>query len=222
MKAPYRPNPSVLKALSSVDFVAVIGPSAAGKTTLIERALEQNENLHLVRVTTSRAPRPDERDGIDYHFRSQQEMQEQLAAGTFVQVAPTVFDDLYATSPSEYSPSGVAVMAVIADAMPTFLSLPFKRVRQIFILPPNWEVWHARISERHFTHEQLTKRMKEAHASLLYALSTHDISFIVNDSLDQASDDFYRFTLGAYASDPHGGKTLARKLLERLERSEFL
>lgn len=222
MKATYQPNPSVLKALTLVDFVAVIGPTAAGKTTLIERAIEQNKNVHLVRVTTSRAPRPGERDGVDYHFRTQKEMQEGLAAGTFVQVAPTVFDDLYATTSSDYSVSGISIMAVIADAMPTFLSLPFKRVRQIFILPPSWEVWQARIGERSFAHEQLQKRMKEAHASLLYALSARDISFVINDDIARASEDFHGFILGRHISDPHDGKTLARKLLEQLEKSVSL
>ena len=115
----YTPRPEVLRRLSSVHFVAVIGPTAVGKTTLMDRVIAADPSVHMVLTTTSRPPRPGEQNGIDYHFRTKTAMQQQIAAGEFVQVAPSVLGDLYATLPEEYATTGIAVMAVIADALPS-------------------------------------------------------------------------------------------------------
>lgn len=214
----YHPNSSVLKGLSCVDFVAVIGPTAVGKTTLIEQAMKRDAQVHLVRVTTSRAPRPGEQDGKDYHFRTKAEMQKQIQAGAFVQVAPAVFDDIYATSPEDYSSTGISIMAVIADAMPTFLALPFRRIRQIFILPPSWDAWQERLSTRQFTPEKLRARLKEAETSLRYALEAPDVIFVVNDNMAIAVKAFTASLQDASSDAAGEGKKLASELLEHLKR----
>lgn len=69
---PYRPSPETLERVKGVDFIAVIGPTAVGKSTLIEAAIAEDPSLHLVVTTTSREPRPGEQDGVHMHFRSQQ------------------------------------------------------------------------------------------------------------------------------------------------------
>lgn len=218
----YKPNSIVLEGLSNVDFVAVVGPTAVGKTTLIEEAMKQDARLHLVRVTTSRIPRPDEEDGKDYHFRTKSEMEKQIQAGAFVQVAPTVFGDLYATRPEDYSNNGLSLMAVIADAMPTFLALPFRRIRQIFILPPSWAVWQERLNTRQFTPEKLKARMKEAETSLEYALKTPDLVFVVNDNMAIAVKALNACLQDESNNKAEEGKELASKLLKHLKRQYLL
>ena len=124
--ADYQASPEVLRRLPRVDFVAVIGPTAAGKTALIDAVGRRNTAVHTIMVTTSRPPRSGEQNEIDFHFRALEEMQERAARGEYVQVAPRVLGPMYATAPEDYVTEGLSIMPVIADAMPSFLALPFK------------------------------------------------------------------------------------------------
>src|SRR5207244_11190080 len=49
-------------------FLVVAGPSGAGKGTIVRRLLERDPHLWLSTSVTTRAPRPGERDGVDYRF----------------------------------------------------------------------------------------------------------------------------------------------------------
>src|SRR5690349_300317 len=95
MEFAYQPALSVLERLKQVDFVAVVGPTAVGKTSAIKAAIQKWPQIHMVPNTTSRAPRAGEQQGVDYYFRTQQEMEERIARGEYVQVAPQLFGYLY-------------------------------------------------------------------------------------------------------------------------------
>lgn len=213
----YRPNPNVLAQLKAVDFVAVIGPTAAGKTTLINAVMAGDRRVHQVTVTTSRAPRPGEQNDKDYHFRDETVMREQMVQGEFVQVAPSMLGALYATLPQDYATDGMAIMAVIVGAMPDFLRLPFKRLRQIFVLPPDWETWQKRIQAHGFTDEQLVMRLAEARMSLAYAVSCPDVLFVRNADLAAAVQECKRILTG---QEPvlqlEEGQKAAKELLVKL------
>jgi guanylate kinase len=213
----YKPNRAALAHLSSVDFVAIVGPTAAGKTTLIRTAMAANSQVQQVLVTTSRDPRPGEQDGVDYSFRSQVEMHDRMKRGEFVQVAPSILGALYATLPEAYAKDGFSVMAVIVQAIPDFLALPFKRMRQIYILPPSWDVWKRRIDSHNFTPKQLEKRLAEAKISLTYAAVSEDVLYVKNDDLALASAEFSRIIMGQKpAVSRLEGQMFAQNLLPNL------
>lgn len=217
----YKPGEAALAHLQEVDFVAVIGPTAAGKTTLLEGAIARDPSIHLMLSTTSRPRRPGEQDGVDYHFLSEEEMRERIRRREFLSVAPRVFGDIYATAPEDYATTGVAAAAIIAEAMPGFLALPFGRLRQVFVLPPDWETWQSRIRAHGFTPEQIAKRMDEAGKSLLYAQTTPDLIFIINDDQEQATKDMLDKLLGgAPRTSAATGRSLAAALYGRLQGSE--
>ena len=130
---PYTPAPHVLDRLRQVDFVAVIGPTSVGKTTIINAAMAREPLLSLVLNNTTRPPRPGEREGVDYLFRTREAMEARIAKGEYVQVAPSVLGELYATAPEGYRTDGVALMAVLAEAMPHFGPCPLK-VCAVFLL----------------------------------------------------------------------------------------
>ena len=69
-------------------LLLVSGPAGTGKTTLCDRLLNDfGPRLQRVITSTTRAPREGESDGVDYHFLSEPEFQEKLAAGEFYEYA---------------------------------------------------------------------------------------------------------------------------------------
>ncbi len=218
----YQPGPQVLERLKQVNFVAVVGPTAAGKTLTIWQAARQWPEIHLVPNTTSRSPRPGERDGVDYFFRTQEEMEARIARQEYVQVAPNLFGYLYATEPEGYSTEGVAVLAVLAEAVPIFRTLPFKSMKTIFMTPPSWEIWQQRLRSHSFTLDQLKARIHEATDSLKFGLEDTNTLFLVNDSVGLAAEDFATLALGKpmpdrLVADQDRARQIVRSLLERFE-----
>src|SRR6185503_3631852 len=78
----------------------VSAPSGAGKTTLVERLVEQTPNLKMSRSYTSRRAREGEVDGVDYNFVTRERFEAMAAAGDFLEWAD-VFGNLYGTSASD-------------------------------------------------------------------------------------------------------------------------
>jgi guanylate kinase len=74
----------------------VSAPSGAGKTTLVERLVEQTPHLRMSRSYTSRAARPGEIDGVDYNFLTRARFEAMAAGGEFLEWAD-VFGNLYGT-----------------------------------------------------------------------------------------------------------------------------
>lgn len=80
-----------------MNLFVISGPSGAGKTSLVS-ALSRFDNTLVRPVThTTRQPRPGERDGVDYHFRTKAQFMEMVAAGGFVEHAE-VHGNMYGTS----------------------------------------------------------------------------------------------------------------------------
>ena len=116
----------------------ITGPSGVGKGTLIGRLRERIPELELSVSATTRAPRPGERDGIDYHFLSESEFDRRVAAGDFVEHA-SYAGKRYGTLRSELERR-------TADGAPVVLEIEVQGARQvrlaladavlIFIEPP--------------------------------------------------------------------------------------
>ena len=74
-------------------LLLISAPSGAGKTTVSQGLLGANPRLRRVTTCTSRAPRPGERDGVDYHFLTRAEFERRIEAGEFLEHAD-VYGDL--------------------------------------------------------------------------------------------------------------------------------
>jgi len=220
----YRPAAHVVDRLRQVNFVAVVGPTAVGKTTLINAAIQHEPSIHLVLNNTTRPRRPGERDGVDYLFQTRAAMEARIAKGEYVQVAPSVLGELYATAPEGYSTDGVAVMAVLAEAVPLFRALPFQSMTSLFVIPPDWATWQQRLEQHGFAPEQRQKRLAEAERSLQFALSDHETRIVINENLDKAAEDFVSVALGRpldarQQADQARARHIIGDLLEQLHQT---
>lgn len=214
---PYRPSPQALRRLRHVDFVAVVGPSAAGKTTLIREATRLEPSLRLVLNNTSRPRRPDEVDGVDYRFQTRAEMLRRIDCGDYAQVAPATFGDVYATAADDYPTEGVALLPVLADAIADFQGLPFRSLRTVFIVPPDAATWRSRLAVRGFDAQQLAGRLAEARRSLEYARDEVGLHFVVNDDLTTATANFIALVTGrADPATARRGKARALAVVQEL------
>jgi guanylate kinase len=153
-------------------------------------------------------------------------MEARIAKGEYVQVAPSILGELYATAPEGYATEGVSVMAVLAEAMPLFRALPFKSIGSIFVVPPDWETWQHRLEHHGFTPEQRKKRLSEARRSLQFALEDGATQLILNKDVAQATDDFVTLALGQpltsrLQTDQAKARAVVRDLIEKLGKAKL-
>jgi guanylate kinase len=125
----------------------VSAPSGTGKTTVVERLVRVTDRLKLSRSYTSRAPRGDEADGVDYNFVSRSTFERMIAGGEFLEHAD-VFGNWYGTHAGDTTrclESGDDVVLVIdvqGARKVRAAGLPHVAV---FVLPPSYEAIQKRL-----------------------------------------------------------------------------
>lgn len=180
----YKPNQNVVEAAKKIRILAFVGPSAVGKTTLMEAAVEIIPDLTMVGGVTSRPQRPGE-STKEFEFVSREEVVSGINKGAYVQVAITPAGDLYATRLEDYDINKVGAMAVLSSVINQFRAL-FGEVTVAAVTPPSFAIWMERFNERNKAKADNQKRLAEAKTSLEFVLNDSDIHFILNDDLNEA------------------------------------
>ena len=209
--ANYRPNPEVIAQLSKVTLIMTLGPSGVGKTTLMRAS-----GLSMVLGDCSRAPRPNEKNGVDYWFRSFDEMLADVRAGKYVQISPGAGGDLKGTRASSFPSEGVATFAVMAVAIPAFRSLPFAKTETAVIVPPSFEAWTERLGMQQSDPAERASRLQEARTSLEFALNDPQAKFILNDSIEAGAERLRQIASGQEPSESERAKAIIADLLHQI------
>ncbi len=128
----------------------ITGPSGVGKGTLIRGLMERLPQLELSVSATTRAPRPGERDGVDYHFLARGEFDRRVASCEFVEHADYAGRS-YGTLRSELEQR-------LAHGVPVVLEIEVQGARQVraampdavqvFIAPPSLQALRTRLIGR--------------------------------------------------------------------------
>jgi len=171
--------------------LVVTGPSGVGKGTLIRTLRERVPGLELSVSATTRAPRPGEREGVDYYFLSEREFERRLAAGEFLEHAEYA-GNRYGTLSSEID------RARAAGARALVLEIEVQGARQVrealpaavqvFIAPPSEEALRTRLVGRGSDEpEQIERRLAVAREEL--AARDEFKHVIVNDRLEEAVEE---------------------------------
>jgi guanylate kinase len=168
----------------------ITGPSGVGKGTLISRLLERMPELELSVSATTRPPRPGEREGVEYHFESEEDFDRMIREGRLLEHA-VYSGNRYGTPRSEVEPRLAAGRSVvleievqgarqIREAMPEAV--------QVFIAPPSPAALRKRLEGRGTDQpEAIERRLAAAEDEL--AARTEFAHVIVNDDLDRATED---------------------------------
>ncbi len=163
----------------------VSAPSGTGKTTVVERLVKVTDRLKLSRSYTSRAPRKDEADGVDYNFVSRERFEAMLTNGEFLEYAD-VFGNFYGTHAGDTArclESGHDVVLVI-DVQGA------RKVRKtglphvaIFVLPPSYDVLEKRLRGRSKDSDEAMHRRLQVARDEVSAFKEYDY-VVLNDDLD--------------------------------------
>jgi guanylate kinase len=167
--------------------LVITGPSGVGKGTLIRGLMERLPSLELSVSATTRAPRPGEQDGVDYHFLSGEEFAERVARGDFVEHADYAGRS-YGTLRSELEDrvrAGVPVVLEIEVQGARQVRAAMPEAVQVFIAPPSLEALRTRLIGRGTDDTaEVERRLRVAEQEL--AAQPEFSHVVVNDRLDDA------------------------------------
>ncbi len=164
-------------------------PSGAGKTTIVRYLLEQNLNLAFSVSATSRAPRINEKDGVDYYFLNQASFMQKVEDHQFLEWEEVYAGTCYGTLKSEVerlTSSGLNVLFDV-DVKGGINIKKFygKRALSVFVQPPSIEELKSRLEKRATdTPEVIEKRVAKAAYELSFAPEFDYV--LINDDLEKA------------------------------------
>jgi guanylate kinase len=168
----------------------VSGPSGSGKSTLIRELRQKVPGLGYSISHTSRPPRGQEKNGVEYHFVSKESFQKMVENGEFVEWAE-VYQDLYGTSVSGLRSQITMGLDVIMDIDvqgARNIKDHFKDAILIYVLPPSLEILEKRLRERGTDDEKAIRtRLKKAGKEIKNCVSYDYLLF--NDQLDQTVEE---------------------------------
>ena len=168
----------------------ITGPSGVGKGTLIRGLMERlggRDQLQLSVSATTRAPRPGEQDGVDYHFLSREEFDRRVAEGAFVEHADYAGRS-YGTLRSELEDrvrEGVPVVLEIEVQGARQVRAAMPEAVQVFIAPPSLAALRTRLIGRGTDDtDEVERRLRVAEEEL--TAQPEFAHVVVNDRLDEA------------------------------------
>ncbi|MBA6130279.1 MULTISPECIES: guanylate kinase [Pseudomonas] len=168
----------------------VSAPSGAGKTSLVNALIKEDRQIRVSVSHTTRAMRPGEQHGVNYHFVVHEEFKALIAQGDFLEHAE-VFGNFYGTSRS-------ALQQTLDEGYDLILEIDWQGAQQVrrvmpdalsvFILPPSQQALRQRLDGRGQDSEEIINgRMKEAVSEMVH-YDEYDY-VIINDDFDEALED---------------------------------
>lgn len=170
-------------------------PSGSGKTTIVRHLLAQPElNLEFSVSCTTREPRGEEKNGVDYYFISLQEFKNHIKAEDFVEWEEVYRDNFYGTLKSEVEriwAKGKNVIFDIDVAGGLRIKSKFKQeTLAVFVKPPSIDELKIRLKKRS-TESEDKINMRIAKASVELATAPQFDTIIKNYDLDVAKAEAY-------------------------------
>jgi len=170
----------------------ISSPSGGGKTTIVELLLQRDKTVKRVITATTRPPRKGERDGIDYHFWTENRFKTAVKNRKMAEWAK-VFADFYGVPKASLDTlikKGITPVLVIDVQGAATVKKHYKNVISVFIMPPDWATLKKRLLAREDGTKDITLRLKTAKKE---AACVKDYDFVViNDDLKTAVEDLQK------------------------------
>ena len=169
------------------ELFIVSAPSGAGKTSLVDALIRENDSLCVSVSHTTRSKRPKEQDGINYHFIEKARFQSMLEAGDFLESAE-VYGHHYGTSKkwvTEQLEEGLTVILEIDWQGAAQIRAQFPQSCYIFIVPPSLEALTDRLRKRAQDNDAIIARRMEEARAVMQRVTDADF-LVVNDDFTTA------------------------------------
>ena len=167
-------------------MVILSSPSGAGKTTITKKIQQKYLNFKISISHTTRKPRPNEVNGLDYIFVSKNEFEDLIKKESFYEYAK-IFDNYYGTSKD-------SVQKIISNSNDILFDIDWQGTQQlskfkelnlvkIFILPPHKEELEKRLIQRNQDNNEVVKKRLESYNKDIVHWKDYDY-VVINDNLD--------------------------------------
>ncbi|MCH9770286.1 MAG: guanylate kinase [Gammaproteobacteria bacterium] len=182
--------------MSKGNLIIITAASATGKTSLVRKLLKRVSNLQVSISYTTRVPRPQDQEGVDYHFVDTTEFERRATDGDFLEHA-VIYDYQYGTSRAWVEAklaAGIDVILEIDCQGARQIQAQFPKAVSIFILPPSMQVLKERIQKRgQDSPEVIAKRMAAAYEEVKHY---NEFKYLVlNADFDQALEELTHIIL---------------------------
>ena len=180
------------KKRKSGKLIIVSAPSGSGKSTIIGKIMEKYDNLHFSVSATSRPPRGNEKDGVEYFFLSPEEFKQKIANNEFIEYEEVYTDKFYGTLKSQVekqlSRGENVVFDVDVRGGVNIKKIYKRRALSIYIMPPSIEELRNRLVKRGTdSPEMIEQRIAKAKQELTFVDKFDKV--VVNDILDVAVEE---------------------------------
>lgn len=190
----YEPDNTSLQIFSSVPQVILVGPTAAGRNTLIN-ILENTERYKMVVSDTTRKPRLNngnlEKNGESYWHISEEEFLKGLEEGRYIEAAIIHKQQVSGARIEEFQKAldegKIAISEVQPDGALRYIRFN-PDILAVFLLPPNFETWLERLNGRGKIEEsEIRRRLESAAEEISHALSVDFYQFVINNEIHEAA-----------------------------------
>ncbi|MCS7163721.1 MAG: guanylate kinase [Thermodesulfovibrio sp.] len=167
----------------------ISAPSGTGKTTLCERLLKMLPDLRMSISHTTRKPRANEKDGVDYFFIDKEKFEQMIANDEFIEWAE-VYGNFYGTSKkviSDLIKGGYDILLDVDTQGARNIKKLYPDSVLIFILPPSLKELERRLLLRDEDKKAISKRLSKA-SDEISQYKFYDY-IVINDELERALND---------------------------------
>ena len=182
-----RQNPTIIRMSNKV--IIFSAPSGSGKSTIVSHILKLHPEMEFSVSATSRAPRGQERNGIEYHFFTADEFRKMIAEDKFVEYEEVYAGSFYGTLKSEvqriWDKGHVIIFDVDVKGGVNLKKYFGDKALSVFIQAPSVEELRKRLVARGTdSAEAIAKRVAKTSEEMTYADKFDYI--LVNDDLQKA------------------------------------
>ena len=170
-------------------LVVLSGPSGSGKGTVLEQFLK-DEDFSVSISATSRNPRPGDKEGVTYFFKTRDEFEKMIANDEFFEYAQ--FNGNYYGTPKEYvlnqinNGKNIILEIEVQGAMQVKAAVPDAVL--IFMTTPNINVLRERLEGRQTESQDVIEQRLETALSEVEDVDSYDY-LIINDKLEKTVSD---------------------------------
>ena len=175
-------------------LLTVSAPSGSGKSTIVNYLMQEHPEFRLAFSisATSRAPRGNERDGVEYFFLTEEAFRRHIEAGDFLEYEEVYAGQFYGTLKAQVERQLEAGQNVVFDVdVKGGLNIKRhygERALSLFIQPPSVEALRERLTGRGTdTQEQIERRLAKAEYEMTFAPQFDRV--LVNDDLEAAKEE---------------------------------